>query len=207
MVAAEGVIKFDLRFQNSPLENSGALQELLRWRDVFHRLGAIGQDPDRYAGDAFGNISCRLGNSSSFLISGTRTGKYEKAQPGHFTCVDSCDIGKNSVIAHGPIKPSSESLTHAAVYALSPAIHCVVHGHLPQVWTRMQELNIPATPVDVPYGTPDMARSITRLFEQNGKPGQAAFGMAGHEDGIVAYAEDFATIEGLMRNKMEMIVA
>ena len=64
MVAAEGVIKFDLRFQNSPLENSVALTELLRWRGVFYRLGAIGQDPDRYAGDAFGNISCRLGNSS-----------------------------------------------------------------------------------------------------------------------------------------------
>ena len=198
MVQAEGVIKFDLRFQTSPLENSDALRALLQWRDVFYRLGAIGQDPNRYAGDAFGNISCRLGSSDAFIISGTQTGRYEKAQPEHFTCVDSCDIDKNRVTAHGPIKPSSESLTHAAIYALDPEIHCVVHGHLRPIWSRTTELKIPSTPADVPYGTPRMAQAIARLYKEHGNPQQAIFCMLGHEDGVIAYGLEFAAIEKLL---------
>lgn len=198
MVETEGVIKFDLRFQYSPPANSDALQVLLRWRDVFYRLGAIGQDPDRYGGDAFGNISCRLGNSDSFIISGTQTGKYREARPEHFTRVDRCDIAGNIVVASGPEKPSSEALTHAAIYALNPDIRCVVHGHMAQLWSRAAELKIPCTPAGVSYGTPGMAQAIAGLHLEQGNPQQAVFCMLGHEDGVIAYGPDFAAIEKLL---------
>lgn len=203
MAESEGVIKFDLVFKESPTEKSEALNELLQWRDVFYGLGAIGQKANRYEGCAFGNISCRFNADDSFLISGTQTGRYEKALPEHFTCVDSFDISNNRIIAHGPIKPSSESLTHAAIYALNPDIRCIVHGHIPQIWNSMDALKIPSTPVDAAYGTPEMAQAIARLYEENGNPQQAVFGMLGHEDGIIAYGEDFGGIEKLLRSKLD----
>jgi len=155
-----------------------------------------------YGGDAFGNISCRLGDSDSFLISGSQTGGLAHALPGHFTCVDEIDLTTNSVVAHGPVPPSSESLTHGAVYALNPQIRCVVHGHSPQLWNRTVELHLPATVPEIAYGTPAMARAIAQLYKENGHPRQAVFSMLGHEDGIVAFAPGFAQIEALLRNQL-----
>ena len=74
MTETEGVIKFDLHFHSSPVEPSRALDELLQWRDVFFRLGVIGQDPARYEGFAYGNISHRSGSGNQFIISGSQTG-------------------------------------------------------------------------------------------------------------------------------------
>lgn len=200
MAGPEGVIKFDLQFRQSSLEKSAALDELLQWRDAFYRLGAIGRDAARYHGNAFGNLSCRLGAGDAFLVSGSRTGGYAHALPEHFTCVDSFDVEKNRVVAYGPVAPSSESLTHGAVYALNGGIHCVVHGHLPAIWNKVEALSIPTTPADVAYGTPDMAQAIARLYRQAGQPGQALFAMLGHEDGIIAYGPGFAPVEALMRD-------
>jgi len=194
----EGVIKFDLQFRPGELEDSDALQALLRWRDTFHRLGAIGRDPQLYEGIGFGNISHRLDESDAFItfiISGTQTGGYDVALKNHFTCVDQCDLDNNRVVAHGPIEPSSESLTHGAIYALSPAIRCVVHGHLPMLWRHAAELSIPVTPADVMYGTPQMARAMAQLFPAGGQLTEGVLAMLGHEDGVVLFGQDFAAVE------------
>jgi len=191
----EGVIKFDLQYRPGELADSLALQELLRWRDAFHYLGAIGRDPQRYGGIGFGNISHRLGDSDSFIISGTQTGGHETALRNHFTCVDQCDLDHNRVVAHGPIEPSSESLTHGAIYALSPAIRCVVHGHIPVLWQHAAKLSIPATPANVRYGTPQMARAMAQLFPADGQLKEGVLAMLGHEDGVVLFGPDFAAAE------------
>lgn len=205
MTEAEGVIKFDLRFRKSSLADNEALSELLKWRDAFYRLGAIGQDPERYLGYAFGNISCRLDEGDSFIISGTQTGQYATAHKEHFTCVDRVDLDRNRVSAHGPIEPSSESLTHAAIYALNPEIRCVVHGHLPQLWKRAQQMGIPATPAEVDYGTPQMARAMTDLYREQRQPAQALFAMLGHEDGVIGFAENFRAIEKLFLEQLAQV--
>ena len=199
MAEAEGVIKFNLRYRQAIVSPGPELGDLLAWRDRFYRLGIIGRDPQRYGGDAFGNISRRIDSNSSFLISGSQTGGYAHALPEHFTYVDEFDLDENSVVAHGPVRPSSESLTHGAIYALSPAIRCVVHGHSPQLWNRAARIGLPSTARDIAYGTPAMARAIATLYEQNGKPAKALFCMLGHEDGIIAFGEDFPAIEALIK--------
>jgi len=195
MAGTEGVIKFDLQYRVSPVEPSGALDELLQWRNVFFQLGVIGQDPARYEGFAFGNISYRLGAGNQFVISGSQTGGLARCLAEHYAVVDACDVETNRVDAHGPIAPSSESLTHGAIYALSEHIQCVVHGHAPALWKQVQALGIPATSPEVEYGTPQMAHAIETLYRDHGKPRQALFAMLGHEDGIIAYGEEFAAIE------------
>lgn len=204
MAEAEGVIKFRLQFTKTNLPPSPELDELLVWRDRFYRLGIIGYDPLRYHGDAFGNISHRIGDSDSFLISGSQSGKYQHALPEHFACVDSFELYENRIEAHGPIQPSSESLTHGAIYAMSPAVRCVVHGHSPQLWTRTSELGLPSTPPSVAYGTPDMALAIAQLYRESGEPELAIFSMLGHEDGFIAYGREFSAIEELVRSQLDL---
>ena len=206
MAGTEGVIKFDLHYQLSAPEASPALDELLQWRDVFFRLGVIGQDQVRYEGYAFGNISRRLGPGNRFVISGSQTGGLEHCLAEHYSIVDECDIETNRVEAHGPIAPSSESLTHGAIYALSEDIKCVVHGHAPLLWNKAEALKIPATAPDVEYGTPRMAHAIARLYHDHGRPQQALFAMLGHEDGIIAYGDNFAAIEA-MWNEVTSVAA
>ena len=195
MADHEGVIKFDLHYLASPAEPGPALDELLQWRDVFFQLGVIGQDPARYEGYAFGNISYRLGSGNQFVISGSQTGGLSHCLAEHYSVVDACDVETNRVDAHGPIAPSSESLTHGAIYALSGDIQCVVHGHAPKLWSNAEVLDIPATASEVAYGTPQMAHAIETLYREHGRPRQALFAMLGHEDGIIAYGDGFAAIE------------
>jgi hypothetical protein len=199
---AEGIIKFELQFERTSLLPGPELEELCTWRDRFYGLGIIGQDPRRYNGDAFGNISQRVGHGNSFLISGSQTGGQERALPEHFTCVDDFDLSSNCVVAHGPVRPSSESLTHGAIYALSPEIRCVVHGHSPQLWSSSVEIGLPGTAREVAYGTPEMARAIALLYQESGAPDRALFSMLGHKDGIVAFARNFAAIEDLIRSNV-----
>ncbi|MGF1494827.1 MAG: class II aldolase/adducin family protein [Microcoleaceae cyanobacterium] len=115
----EGVIKYDCDWElTSPLAEA-AIQQLITWRDALYRLGLIGVTPD---GIGFGNISQRIGQSEQFVITGTQTGHLPQLQPQHYTVVTQFDLEQNTLICRGPIKASSESLTHAAIYTHQPTV-------------------------------------------------------------------------------------
>ena len=56
----------------------------------------------------------------------------------------------------------------------------------------------PATEPDVPYGTPEMAREVQRLFRETDVRNWKIFAMAGHRDGIVAFGHDFREALGAL---------
>ena len=84
-------------------------------------------------------------------------------------------------------EPSSEALTHAAVYAQDAALRAVVHGHTPELWRHARALGLPVTDEAVPYGSPEMAREVDRLFRETDVRRHRLFAMGGHEDGVVAF--------------------
>ena len=104
-----------------------------------------------------------------------------------FCVVEACDPGTNRVESHGQVMPSSESMTHGAIYALGSHIRWVFHSHTATVWRRARELRIPTTDPRVAYGTPEMAREVERLYRTTSLPEQGLLAMGGHEDGIVAF--------------------
>ena len=189
----EGVIKFDLQYRAQarlPLDEmvvTTAVSALNGWRQLCLRLGLIGQDPARYDGYGFGNISQRVSPEGAFVISGTQTGGLATLTAVDFALVTTCDPTENRVCAVGPVKPSSESMTHAVLYRLDPAIQAVIHVHSPVMWHTAVALNLPQTAADVPYGTPAMAAEVERLFRDTAVASGGIFSMAGHEDGIVAF--------------------
>jgi ribulose-5-phosphate 4-epimerase/fuculose-1-phosphate aldolase len=189
----EGVIKFQLDFTPAPPLAAAEIAEINHWRAMLYQAKLIGQDAARYGGYGYGNLSVRIPPFDAepalrrFIISGSQTGHLAELGPEHYTVVTESYPAENRVVAGGPIRPSSESLTHAAVYALDPAIRAVFHAHSPEIWQAAQLLHIPITDAAVPYGTPAMAAEVTRLYTTTHLAQWRIFSMGGHEDGIVSF--------------------
>jgi len=98
-------------------------------------------------------------------------------------------IADNVVWSTGAVKASSEAMTHAALYALSPEIGAVVHVHSKALWCRYLH-ELPTTHASVPYGTPAMAREFERLWAEGRFAAGGIAVMAGHEEGIVSIGTD-----------------
>lgn len=189
----EGVIKFKLDFSRAGPVDMQPLADLNHWRTILWQQALIGQDPARYEGYGFGNVSQRIGDDDAvrgkrcFVISGTQTGHLPELDNTHYTVVKSYDAASNAVSATGPIKPSSESLTHGMIYDLDNAIRIVLHVHSPDIWLAADSLGIPVTDSTVPYGTPQMAAEVQRLFKETDVHERKIFSMGGHEDGVVSF--------------------
>ncbi|HET8700845.1 MAG TPA: class II aldolase/adducin family protein, partial [Nitrococcus sp.] len=97
------------------------------------------------------------------------------------------DTAHNRIAAAGPIQPSSEALTHGAIYAVAPDITYVFHTHCPAIWQHARALGIELTAADVPYGTPEMASEVQRLLAVSDVRRRGAFAMGGHEDGVISF--------------------
>ena len=199
----EGVIKFQLHHTPGSGLPFDQLRELNAWRKIMVLLQLIGQTPDRYGGYGFGNISQRLppldpaAAQPRFAITGTQTGGLLDLAAEHYVEVVAIYPAENRLVSTGPIKPSSESLTHGVIYALEPDVHWVMHAHSPHIWRHAAALGLPITDPAVPYGTPEMAAEVQRLFRETEVKTQLIFSMGGHEDGIVSFgrtAEEAGTV-------------
>jgi len=185
----------------TPQELDGIEKPLLAWRQHLVAAKVLGQDPMRYQGAGFGNLSARLSNQrlkgdhapsaqgagGAFIITATQTGHLPSLDASMLCVVDSFDLKDNSVKSHGPRPPSSESMTHGVIYALKRSIRFVFHGHAPTLWSAAAKLGLASSAESAGYGTPEMAEEFRRLMKKN--PLTRAIRMGGHEDGVVVFGE------------------
>jgi len=159
MAESEGVIQFSCRLAAPSAElPAGLARSLLAWRAVLRRLELIGQAPERYGGCGYGNLSRRLpGAAGRFLITASQTSGLADAGVEHLVCVEHCDPARFAVEAEGSLPPSSETLTHAMLYAGDPELNWVLHGHSPEIWENAKAIGLPSIGADVDYGSPRMA--------------------------------------------------
>ncbi len=179
----EGYIKFNSKWhKDAPLAET-VIADLNHWRQRLYEAGLIGFYDALKVG--FGNISMRCGEPGHFIISGTQTGHLPVLRNSDYVLVTEHDVARNHVTCRGPVEASSESLTHATLFDLDPAIQAVVHVHSKVLWLRLMH-KVPTTDVSVSYGTPEMAHEFTRLYRDTefAKTGIAV--MAGHDEGIVS---------------------
>jgi len=189
MTDTEGVIKYQLDFSRSP-PLTADVRELNIWRSILHGLGLIGQNPARYQGYGFGNISCRdPRNAGQFIISASQTGAITRLTNQHYSLIESCDIDNNRVCASGVLPPSSEALTHAMVYQTLPSTQCVMHVHDPRLWRYGLDNGLPQTGADTEYGTLQMAREVYDLLANPKLRELGVLFMAGHEDGLLSFGD------------------
>ena len=191
----EGYIKYQCHWEKTiALQND--LSELISWRNTLFQLGLIGHYPDINVG--FGNISQKL-EGKQFIISGTQTGHIEHIQAEHFTTVTDYNIATNEVWCKGPVKASSESMTHAMIYDNDPLAEGVIHIHSSVLWKQLIN-KVSTTKKEVPYGTPEMANEITRLFNETDVKNQKIIVMAGHEEGILSFGASLEEAGGIIEN-------
>lgn len=192
----EGVIKFTASHIDEPLARRryGELCcQLVAWREIMMKTQLVGQDPGLYGGAGYGNVSGRVGppsaahGSRSMLITGTQTGGHTQVGLDDFCLVERYDYQRNQVWSRGPIAPSSETMTHGAIYDLSPHIRFVFHGHGAVIWQQARALRIPTSDASVAYGTPEMAEEVHRLYRSSPLAEVGVMAMGGHEDGIIVF--------------------
>ncbi len=197
----EGVIKFRADHRREPLparRYADLACTLVAWREILAQTQLVGQDPTRYGGAGYGNVSARVGPPSSghgrrgFLITGTQTGGNAALTLGDFAVVERYQVDANTVVSLGETLPSSEAMTHGAIYDLTPRIRFVLHAHSPVIWQRAATLRLPTTDASVPYGTPAMAREVQRLYRTTALSERRVLAMGGHEDGIIAFGHTCA---------------
>jgi L-ribulose-5-phosphate 4-epimerase len=181
---SESGIKFNCKWiKEKPLDIQ-YIKELNNWRDKLYKLGLIGVYP---TGIGYGNISIRFGQNK-FIITGAASGKLKSLTARHYTQVTEYDLTRNSLTTVGPIKASSESLTHAAIYDYDEHINAVIHIHHLELWKKL--LNRIPTTENAEYGTSAMANEIVRLFNQTNLSEHKILVMAGHQEGIVSFGKN-----------------
>lgn len=175
----KGYIQFRCEWERSAPPAGALVAELVACRNRLRELGLIGVYPD---GIGFGNVSGRL--PGGFIISGTATGAVPVAGPEHFTEVVWADGATNALGCRGPVAASSESLSHAAVYAAEPTAGVVIHVHHLEMWEELRDV-IPTTDPRAEAGTPAMADAIAELLRAGVPDG--LFVMGGHREGLMAF--------------------
>ena len=186
----EGVVKYHLTFSKSAPVDVSLLDDLQFWRKKLYALKLIGQDDALYDGYSYGNLSQRLKPGlGEFIISGSQTSHLAETGPEHYAIVERTLIDENRLVASGPVKPSSEALTHSAFYQADKTINFIFHVHSSKIWTRAKELGIPVTSASVLYGTPEMAIEIKSMFDNGSLENRYVVSMGGHQDGIIAYGQ------------------
>ena len=154
-------------------------------------------------GVGFGNLSVRDDASRNFYITGSATGGLHELAPTDCVRVVAYDFAANWLRYQGAAIPSSESLTHAAIYESDPTISAVIHCHNSGLWATLLD-RTPTTSKAIAYGTPEMAYEIMRLFTVSDVRSRKIFVMAGHEGGIVTFGKNLEdAFDVVMRERTE----
>jgi ribulose-5-phosphate 4-epimerase/fuculose-1-phosphate aldolase len=179
-------VKFTYQRARPDITPFDALAELNAYRRKLleQRLMGVGSN-----GVGFGNLSVRDGSTTSFCITGSATGGLPELRPTDCVRVAAYDFAKNWVRYEGGAIPSSESLTHAAIYESDRSIFAVIHCHDSELWATLLD-RAPTTSKSVPYGTPEMAYEIMRLFKISDVRTGKIFVMGGHEAGILTFGKN-----------------
>ncbi|WP_404417123.1 class II aldolase/adducin family protein [Marinospirillum sp.] len=188
----EGVIQYACQLHKKKRHwPESLLEELNHWRNEMQVAGWIGQNPQRYQGLGFGNLSLRQPDPQepdAFVITASQTGHLDWLDSDAWPWVIAADTRHNRVEAEGSQPPSSEALSHAALYQANPEIQAVIHGHAPDLWQLAAQQSLACTPENIPYGTPAMAEAIRQKADSS----SGLVVMLGHQDGLLAWGRNLA---------------
>jgi L-ribulose-5-phosphate 4-epimerase len=188
----EGVVKYTVKHETARLTFPAEMTEFMSWRRRLRSLDLIGEDA---SGLGYGNLSIRLYASPSFLITSSQSSGLTEVDQQHFARVTVVDLDKNFLRSIGQRPPSSEALTHAALYQVNGAIRAVVHVHSASIWTACRN-HLPTSREDVLYGTPEMGYEMIRLHKRAALGRLGVIVMGGHQDGVIAFGPSLADAAG-----------
>ncbi len=179
-------IKFTHERATTEIAAFSKFAELNACRRKLLQLRLIGVDSH---GTSFGNLSVRDSGTKNFCITGSATGGLPELRLVDCARVVAYDFERNWLRYEGTGIPSSESLTHAAIYESDATADAVLHCHAANLWTALLN-QVPTTSQTIEYGTSEMAHEIIRLFQSTNVQTRKILVMAGHEGGIVTFGKE-----------------
>lgn len=187
----EGVVRFRVHLNRTQPYEASEIRQLIVWRDILYRLDLVGRDPLRYSGLGFGNLSVRsFSNPYSFVITASQTGGIERLSETHFCRVTAWKFEPPELWAEGLASPSSESLTHAAIYESEKRVGAVIHVHCPEIWHQADTIGLAVSDPAAGCGTSALALEM-RVMMAALKPADGGIWiLGGHEDGVIAFGAD-----------------
>jgi L-ribulose-5-phosphate 4-epimerase len=180
-VSDEGGAQFSYRWSATTPLPEGDWRDLDAWRQRLAALHVLGADAN---GIAFGNLSQRRAGTCRFIITGTQTSGLPLLDERHFAEVLSFDLDRHALECRGPVLPSSEALSHAAVYQGDSRVSACLHVHHTHLWHALLG-RAPTTSSDGGCGSFKMARDILQLCLDARGPAPDIIVMAGHPDGLL----------------------
>ncbi|MEE4241114.1 MAG: class II aldolase/adducin family protein [Desulfopila sp.] len=187
-------VKFELRRERESFVADERLSLLNKWAFILAELGLA---PVHTEG-AYGNHSYRV-QGNEFII--TRTGMIPCVEmlPENYCLVEYCQ-NENLFRVKGRHAPSSESFLHSSMYQCFKEIGAIMHGHSALLNSHAEELDIPTTPQELPYGTRELAQAAVRLQEK----GVSFFILKNH--GFVASGVDIGSTASLVLDRFKSLV-
>lgn len=179
---SDGYVKYTAEHKMAPAMDVPYWTQLNDARTHLYRLSLVGSLPN---GVGYGNVSIRF-LKNEFFITGTATGALPVLSPDEYCLIESFDLKQNHVVSRGPIQPSSESMTHGAVYQSCPGANCIIHIHSRAIFDGMVRDHYSSTPEDAAYGTPEIAAAIVNCVNELNKD-EGCIVMLGHDEGVIAY--------------------
>jgi L-ribulose-5-phosphate 4-epimerase len=193
-------IKFSCERLAAGITSFGGLTDLNAYRRKLLDLHLIGVDSN---GVGFGNLSMRDGATDNFYITGSATGGIPELTLADCAKIVGCDFERNRVQYEGSALPSSESLSHAAIYKSDATAGAVIHCHDFKLWATALN-RAPTASKAAAYGTPEIANEIIQLLTGAHVPKIVV--MAGHEGGILTFGKDLEEASAvLMRERNQWI--
>ncbi|HWB23710.1 MAG TPA: class II aldolase/adducin family protein [Gaiellaceae bacterium] len=161
------------------------IEELLSERELRHvmRLYSIG-------GLSYGNLSARK-DDTRFWMSASGVDKGNLEIPGRdMLLVTGFDSEHGRMVLSVPpnVEPrrvSVDAIEHWIIYRENPEVKAILHIH---AWME----GIPATEINFPCGTAELASSVAALIADEDDPGTAVVGLLNH--GITATGESLTEI-------------
>jgi L-ribulose-5-phosphate 4-epimerase len=195
-------VKFSCERTAAETTPFGGFAELNAYRRRLLQLSLIGVDSN---GIGFGNLSIRDGATENFFITGSATGGISELTPADCVKVVAYDFERNLLRFEGSSIPSSESLTHAAIYESDPSAGAVIHCHDSKLWAALLD-QAPTSSKTIDYGTPQLAYEVMQLFKQTDLRSRKILVMAGHAAGILTFGKDleeaFAVLVGEWKERI-----
>ena len=194
-------VKFTYQRARAEIAPFDALAELNACRRKLLEQRLMGVDSN---GVGFGNLSVRDGVSRNFYITGSATGGLPELTPTDCVRVVAYDFAKNWLRYEGAAVPSSESLTHAAIYESDPTISAVDSlSRLGFVGGRfsiaLRQLRRPLLTARRKWRTKSCVCSTISDVRS-----RKILVMAGHEGGIVTFGKNLEdAFDVLMRERRE----
>ncbi|MEJ5245728.1 MAG: class II aldolase/adducin family protein [Bacteroidota bacterium] len=184
---SEGYIKYNTICIGNEYPEATNIVDLQVLRNELKIKNLIGMLP---GGIGYGNVSKRW--NDKFIVSGSQTGGEAILSCSDYSIIHDYDILQNTLVYSGLRLPSSETITHLAIYSAKPKTKFVAHLHNKEIWEKLIKDGFKTNGFSE-YGTVEIALEakdyVSGLSDDEG-----IFALSGHEDGVIAFSDELKSI-------------